>query len=94
MNLSFAKVSVWQTISARFRAVRLLYGDLKIPCKCSDNRHMGNPGLSRQSFADDPARSPYGNGPAKGPSKESERWLLSVVQNTSDVVSVVDATLR
>ena len=28
---------------------------------------------------------------AKGPSKEGERWLLAVVQNTSDVVTVVDA---
>jgi PAS domain S-box-containing protein len=53
---------------------------------------MGDPRLSRhKKLANDSARSPHENGTTKGPSKESERWLLSVVQNTSDVFTVVDA---
>src|SRR5919107_616638 len=43
------------------------------------------------NLTDDAVCRAHENGRAKGPSKEGERWLLAVVQNTSDVVTVVDA---
>jgi diguanylate cyclase (GGDEF)-like protein/PAS domain S-box-containing protein len=45
----------------------------------------------RNNPTDDPARRAHENGRATGPSEEGELWLLAVVQNTSDVVTVVDA---
>jgi diguanylate cyclase (GGDEF)-like protein/PAS domain S-box-containing protein len=45
----------------------------------------------RNNLSGGAARRAYENGQAKGSSKEGERWLLEVAQNTSDVVTVVEA---
>jgi PAS domain S-box-containing protein len=56
---------------------------------------MANLGRGSNDPGYGPARRAYENGRAKGSSKASnrwsERWLLWVLQNTSDVVTLVDA---
>ncbi len=85
-----------ENASARFRAVGLPYGGLKVSCRSVDNRTMVNLGQGRANSNDSSDRRAYENGRASGLSKEGELWLLAVVQNTSDVVTIVeaDATVR
>jgi diguanylate cyclase (GGDEF)-like protein/PAS domain S-box-containing protein len=52
---------------------------------------MANLERGRTNPTDGAGRRAHKNERAKGPSEEGERWLLAVVQNTSDVVTVVDA---
>jgi diguanylate cyclase (GGDEF)-like protein/PAS domain S-box-containing protein len=56
---------------------------------------MANLGRGNPDPTDGLARRAYDNGRAKSPSRASNRWtersLLSVLQNTSDVVTIVDA---
>src|SRR3712207_4230444 len=52
---------------------------------------MANLERGRTNPTDGTVRRAHENGRAKGPSKEGERWLLAVVQNTSDVMTVADA---
>jgi diguanylate cyclase (GGDEF)-like protein/PAS domain S-box-containing protein len=61
----------------------------------ADNHNMADLGRNNPGPTDGLARRAYENGRAKSPSGDSnrwsERWLLSVLQNTSDVVTIVDA---
>lgn len=65
-------------------------------CKLADKHNMDNSRLGRNNPAKDSAHSAHKNEQTKTLPKGSERWLLSVLQNTSDVVTIVDAdgTLR
>ena len=69
---------------------------LKISYRSADNHIMANLGQGRANPTDGLASKAHENVSAAGPSKEGERWLLSVVQNTSDVATVVgaDGTVR